>query len=166
MRGCVCWERKINFHFLGWNSCFFLLYTFCLALKKKPKQTRVCSTVRVNPTTHECIQIINRPGSNFPLVPERRQKPRVNAQITRDASKQDHLPLLVDKEKRRVGAQVWAQVCSRAQLKCRCVGVEKDGRHTLPVHHSHEYPWAHTDAYGIFFKLTHFLSHLAKQWDS
>lgn len=137
---CVFWERKINFHFLGCNSCFFLLYTFCLAfffLKKMKQTNKSLFSVRVNPTMHECIQIINWPGSNFSLVPERRQKPRVHAQITRDCQQAGPSISPGGQGGKACGCTGVSTSVFASTVTCRGVGVKEAERHALLAPHSH-----------------------------
>jgi hypothetical protein len=77
---CGCVPRKINFHFLGRDGCFFSLYSCCLAFFFLNKQTWVCPVVRVSHTAHKYTQIINCSASDVLLVPGRRWEFGINAQ--------------------------------------------------------------------------------------
>lgn len=169
VRGCVFWERKINFHFLGCNSCFFfLLYTFCLAffLKKKIKQTnKSLFSVRVNPTIHECIQIINWPGKQ--LFTGSRKKTKAQGSRSNNERLPASRTIYLSWWARRKG--VWVHRCEHKCVRehsyvpgCGCKG----GR--APCTPGPPFSLVPMDSYWrrIFFKLTHFLLHLAKQRDS
>lgn len=139
---CVgaCSEREKSI-FISWAVIavsFYCILSVWLFFLKKIKQTnKSLFSVRVNPTMHECIQIINWPGSNFSLVPERRQKPRVPAQITRDCQQAGPSISPGGQGGKACGCTGVSTSVFVSTVTCWGVGVKEAGRHALLAPHSH-----------------------------